>query len=501
MAGYSSSNGLWLKLPYFHIIDDHADMTLTPGYSTEGDLSFGIEQRRLFQRGRIVTSGELVWDQDHDEELRGHVQLQGDWDIGDGFKLDFSGEAVSDPEFPEDFGAIPDSTLTSFVRVTRRTAASWFEAGTKHVDQLDDNSGTRPSLIHDTRYRMVSSPLPGAGTIGLELGAHSLRRGAVSGNSARDVTRGSMDVEWTNRWFLDGGMVVSAAALGRFTSYSIKQDDQFTNSLSTMSETAALELALPLLARLDSGAHLVEPFAQLVWSPAPDCSLPPNEDSVFVEFDDTSIRSLDRFAGRDRSEAGSRLNLGVKHTSIFPDGTGLELTFGRVFRDKDRMQFSPESGFAGKNSAMIAAGSLEFPGGLTVDQRVVFGSGSSMTKSESFLQLDTGESEVRAGYSRLLKDESEQMTNDVKSLVLFAERNLDNHWAVNTSLEHDFNKEGENVAGVGLTFRHQCLQVVFNAERYSETVSQPKAKNKFKLNLMLAGFTDPDAVASAGCSA
>lgn len=498
--GYSSGRGLWTRIPYFRTLGDHADLTLTPGFTTEGNLSLEFEHRQVFRNGRTVTQAELLRDRKHTDELRGHYRISGNWDLGDGYKFSVSGEDVTDPDFLADFGLPTNDAIESTALLTRRSGPSWFSFGTRHINRTRDPSGTIPFLIHDARFRTSFSPAPGAGTVGVSLEATSFERKATSGDRTRDVTRGSVGFDWRKGHVLDNGLVLSAAGLVRFDGYRITEFSQPVATPSRTARTAALEASLPLRQVGGRGNHIIEPFVQFVWSPKRSGSDEgiPNEDSVMVEFDETNLLSLDRFAGRDRNESGSRLNLGIRHTGSLEDGTELEMMFGRVFRSRDLGQFSEQSGLAGKRSHYLASGRIGFAGGLVLDQRAVFDSDFGITKSESFVRHVDGSTEVAAGYSRLLRDQDEGMTGDVESVVLSARRDLDRNWAFNTTLEYDFNKVGENTAGIGLEYRNQCLFVTLDAERQMRTASRPKADNKIQLKLSLAGFTgSPSQVASS----
>ena len=494
--GYSSKRGLWTRIPYFQTLGDHADLTLTPGFTTKGNLSLELEHRQAFRNGRMETLAELLRDRRHAKELRGHYRISGDWDLGDGYMLSVTAEDVTDPDFLSDFSLPANDAITSSARLTRRSGRSWFSAGSRHINRTKDRSGTIPHLIHDAQFRTSFSPAPGAGTVGVSLEAMSFERKATSGVRTRDVTRASIGVDWRKGHVLDNGLVLSAAGLVRLDGYRIKD---LSASPSRTTRIAALEASLPLRQVEGRGNHIIEPFAQLVWSPEKSGSDEgiPDEDSTMVEFDETNLLSLDRFAGRDRNERGARLNLGVRHTGNLEDGTELEMMFGRVFRNRDLGQFSEPSGLSGKRSHYVASGRIGFVNGLVLDQRAVFDSDFGIAKSESFVRHGNGTTEVAAGYSRLLLDEDEEMSGDVESVILSARHDLDSRWAVKSTVEYDFNKVGENTAGVGLEYRNQCLFVTLDAERQMRTESRPKADNKIQLKLSLAGFSgSPNQVAS-----
>src|SRR3546814_1386769 len=63
--------------------------------------------------------------------------------------------------------------------------------------------------------------------------------------------------------------------------------------------------------------QVIEPTVQAVV--APNGSNPgeiPNEDSLDFEFDDTNLFKLNRFAGRDRVDSGTRIDYGLEWTGV-----------------------------------------------------------------------------------------------------------------------------------------------------------------------------------------
>ena len=57
----------------------------------------------------------------------------------------------------------------------------------------------------------------------------------------------------------------------------------------------------------------------------------PNEDAQSLVFDDTSLFEWDKFSGFDRSEGGTRLNVGLQYRLMFNGGGSMSaLVAGRL---------------------------------------------------------------------------------------------------------------------------------------------------------------------------
>src|SRR3546814_14073960 len=78
--------------------------------------------------------------------------------------------------------------------------------------------------------------------------------------------------------------------------------------------------------------QVIEPTVQAVV--APNGSNPgeiPNEDSLDFEFDDTNLFKLNRFAGRDRVDSGTRIDYGLEWTGVLESGGSAGAFIGQSY--------------------------------------------------------------------------------------------------------------------------------------------------------------------------
>ncbi|MFR8206410.1 MAG: LPS assembly protein LptD [Alphaproteobacteria bacterium] len=74
-----------------------------------------------------------------------------------------------------------------------------------------------------------------------------------------------------------------------------------------------MEWRLPFVRATEDSRQILEPVIVAVAAPNGDNKADkiPNEDSQDVELDDTNILDLDRYAGYDRNDTGSRVSYGI----------------------------------------------------------------------------------------------------------------------------------------------------------------------------------------------
>src|SRR3546814_14707014 len=98
--------------------------------------------------------------------------------------------------------------------------------------------------------------------------------------------------------------------------------------------------------------QVIEPIVQAVFSPSgsnPDEI--PNEDSLDFEFDDTNLFKLNRFAGRDRVDSGTRIDYGLEWTGLLASGGSAGASIRHSYRfPQNPHSFHEASGLSAKPS-------------------------------------------------------------------------------------------------------------------------------------------------------
>jgi LPS-assembly protein len=97
--------------------------------------------------------------------------------------------------------------------------------------------------------------------------------------------------------------------------------------------TAGFEYRYPLISVQSWGTQIVEPIAQLIVRPdETGVGSFPNEDAQSLIFDDSNLFKVNKFSGWDRTEGGSRANVGVQYTAQFNRGGYVNFLFGQSYQ-------------------------------------------------------------------------------------------------------------------------------------------------------------------------
>ena len=493
----TSGLGTGIKLPYFLAIGDSADLTITPYATLNKGRAVELRYRQAFRTGTVEVNGAFARDALLPGENRGYFLATGGFVLPRDFQLSFRLEAVTDPAYLLDYGVSEKDRLDSRLAITRTRRNEYMAAQFTYFNSIRDAevNATLPSVIGDLTFHRRFSGGPLGGEAGLQFQTHSHRRASAStldadGNGisdGRDLSRASLRLDWRRGFILSNGIEVTG--LGEMTAdfYSISQDAIYGGNTARVHGAAAVELRWPWLRATAGASHVIEPIAQLIWSPSTAETLP-NEDSALVEFDEGNLFSLNRFPGSDATERGVRANLGVSWTRYDPEGWSVGATLGRVVRARDLNQFGVASGLDGPSSDWLAAVQLTMASGLQVTNRLVFDDGFDMTKGEVRLDLAKDRYGISSGYIWTIADLSENRPDPTSELAFDGYYKLSDGWTGKASGRYDFEASRATKAGLGLEFKNECVVVDLSLSRRFTSSTSVQPTTDFGLSVELAGI-------------
>ncbi len=494
----TSELGTGVKIPYFIPIGEDRDLTVTPFLATRSAQSLELRYRQAFRNGRIELAGTAARDKILPGETRGQITASGVFMLPRDYLLTFRAEAVSDPAYLLDYDISSKDRLDSQIEVMRTRRGEYISARLVHFNSIraGDVNSILPSVVTDMTWERRFTPRGLGGTAGLRFQTHSHFRSSDSTadsngdgiSDGRDMGRASVTLDWRRNWVLGGGILASALTEVSADFYRTRQDPAFPGSSTRAAGGVALELRWPWMRNgADGAVHVIEPVAQLVWSPKSGRAVP-IEDSALVEFDEGNLFSFSRFPGADAVERGPRANIGIGYTRHDPAGWSLGVTVGRVFRSSDPGQFGPASGLAGRNSDWLAAFRMARSDGLALTHRLVFDSDLKMSKAEMRLDLQREEYGIAASYLWMLPDATESRATRVSELVFEGRYRMTPNWQGQFNTRYDFEADRAASAGVLFEFRNECMKIDLSLSRRFTTSTAIRPSTRFGLSVDLLGF-------------
>ncbi len=488
----TSTLGYGVKLPYFITLGDHADLTLSPYVATRS-RTLEFRYRQALANGSYTFEGGVSKDKVEPDEMRGYLFGSGQFNLPRDFVLTFGLQTVSDSYYLQDYDITDQDRLTSHVTIARTRRDEHISARlfNFHSIRAGEVNSLQPTIVGDATWLRRGDLWGGIGS--LSLGTNGHYRPSQADVLGRDVLRTSAEGEWQRSWVLYGGIVATSALRTTLDHYSIRQDSTLPAQAARLTPAAGAELRWPWSRPGNAGVvHVIEPVLQVVGSRTTRQGLP-DEDSVLVEFDEGNLFSLDRFPGGDRHETGLRVNAGLHYSRLDPTGWQLGLTLGRVWRGSDTDQFAPGSGLGGARSDWLVVTdltnfALRGSGTISLTNRALFDSDLSFSRNELRLGYDAGRLAMATSYLWLAPDAQQGLPEGASEWVMDAAWRLTANWQARTDWRYDFTADQATRAGLGLTWRNECIAVDLSLSRRFTSSTSVRPTTTFGLSVDLVGF-------------
>lgn len=458
--GWSKEIGATIKTPFFWELAPDRDLTLTPFVATRDGLILELEFRGLTDSGgyRIGGSFGRVAPSDDGDRWRGHLDADGRFGLSETLAWGFDVNLASDDTYLRRYDFTDVDRLTSRVYLDRQTEASYAELNAFYFQSFrpDERAAEIPLILPEFRARRTLLADARWGFVDVESSLLGLTR-----EDGRDLARLSAGANWERPFTLDSGLRLTPFATARAVGYGQK-DQPTTESdwVGRVDLAAGLDARMPFVAHRASGTHVVEPIVQIVVAPETRSLRTPNEDSIDLEFDETTLFSaVSRFPGVDRWESGTRANVGVRYDFTSPSGREFEAAYGRVFRVEDALAFTEASGLRDRSSHHVAMARAALPEyGLEALGRVRLDDHDlSMRRGELYATIDPGPVALEVSYVTLDADPEAGSPVRRSELGLGAEWRVNPYWTLYASGVRDLQNEDLIRTGGGLRYEDEWL--------------------------------------------
>lgn len=503
----TSGLGVGVMLPYFITLGDSADLTVTPYVSASRTATLGLRYRQAFANGATEWNGAISRD-DIEDGTRGYLFGAARFRLPRDYLLGLQVQTASDRGYLLDYDITDADRLWSGVTLDRvaRDRLLTARIGNYQTFREGEDAATSPGLVATALWERRFHPPALGGEAGLQFSVNTHRRSSGEDVLGRDMARASARLDWNRNWLLPGGVVAAAKTQLDADLYRIRDDSRFDSSSARAVPTAAVEFRWPLIAHAGDATNLLEPVAQIVWSPEiDDEDTVPNEDAQLVEFDEGNLFALTRMPGRDAVEGGLRANLGVTWTRIDPTGWSLGVTAGRVLRrDPDPAFVRSGEILSGKRSDWLLAATYSGTQGLAIANRALFDDDFAIHRNELRLGWLRPGFQLSAGYLWIDAETQEGQPRDVSELTATTGWQMAPGWWASAETRYDFTANRAQKAELGLVYRNECVNVDLSVSRRFTASDNLRADTDVGLSVRLGGFgrqrdTGPGTVARRSC--
>lgn len=361
--GTSSHLGAFIAQPYYWVIDDQSDATLTPVMTTEQGPQLNAEYRRRFNNGYLLLETSAGYT---NNSPQGTFTAKSQFDYDENWRWGFDINRASSTPYVEDFRFGNGYNLDPNLLTSQIYAEGFGEGAYSRLDArmyqglssiIVDSE--LPVVLPRYQFSYFGQPDAWGGRFSLDAGAFNVMR-----SDGTNTRRTNLTVNWERPFVGDLGDLWQITLHGDAAAYDASDFNEQPNyGTHSMVDTAralpqvAVDVRWPFMR--DSGAwgtQVIQPRLQLVVAPQVGDSQNdkyPDEDSLDVEFSDANLFGFNRFTGIDRLEGGVRLNAALQGT-WYLGGTTFDAFIGQSYRDGKDNVFPEYTGLHNQVSDIVA---------------------------------------------------------------------------------------------------------------------------------------------------
>ncbi len=365
--GSNSHLGVFYAQPWYQVIDDQSDATITPMITSRAGPEVDVEYRRRFNNGDLLLNGSLGY---FENSPQATIYGKGQFSIDDTWRWGFDIARASSADFIRDFRLTStlgnETTLLSsqiYAEGFGQGAYSRFDV--KFYQALNDviSSSALPLVLPRYEYSYFGEPDALGGRLSIDAGAFNVLR-----TVGTDTRRVSLTTNWVRPFVGALGDLWTVKLHNDAAGYdanSFNEQPNFgpvnqVNSARALPQ-AALDFRWPFMRNSGAwGTQLIEPMVEIVVAPqAGDSQVNkyPNEDSLDLEFTDANLFGFNRFPGIDRLEGGQRANVAM-HGAWYLGGTTFDGLIGQSYQTKPDNLFPESSGLHDDVSDVVARATI-----------------------------------------------------------------------------------------------------------------------------------------------
>lgn len=460
--GGSSHLGAVVTLPYYYILDDHSDITVTPLITSQEYGAISGEYREKFTKGEITAEASAAYDSS--SEAFGHIKSKARFDIDRTWRWGADVNRSSADTYMRRYGYGNESALTSqaFLEGFRGNTYTSFSTMAFQGLSANDDSRTSPLVLPIADFKYMGDPDKYGAYNALDLNLTKLTR-----ELGTDSTRISVRPSWNISHIAPKGDIYKLRAsmgLDFFNAQELdvpKSQGSIYNG-SALRPTPELEFdwSWPMARRIGTVTEVLEPIGQVIVSPYGGNSYKmTNEDSQDFDFSDANVFSANRFTGYDRVESGPRTNYGLKWSVTGDGGGSTSVLLGQSYRLKDDSTFKTGSGLENQFSDYVGKIDFSPQNGLNLLYRTRIDKDSlDFRRNEVAVSGSTFDIDYSANYVFFDRQEGSEFSGR-KEISYSIGGDLTDTWRTRFSGVRDLSENGgQRSTGLNFIYEDECLE-------------------------------------------
>jgi LPS-assembly protein len=507
----STNLGFSVEVPYYFALAPNYDFTFHPMYTARQGLLWQGDWRHRLSFGDIAgqytikvaaidqNAGDLPDNPPQLDGWRGSLETKGRFSLSSWWKFGWDATVESDDTFRRFYKLdnILQTDRVNSVFLTGLSERNYFGAHLHHFGGLLlDDTAIAESRVHpiiDYNYVLADPVLGGelsfnANALSFSRDLNFLEGGMIPRSVQSNMNRVVADINWRRRLVDPLGQTYTPFANVRGDIYHLNdvldpvtltviEDETVTRGIAA----GGVLYAYPFVAHTARASHVVEPIGQII---ARQKSVPqrrlPDEDARSVVFDDTNLFELDKMAGLDRVETGTRANVGVQYTFQANSGGFARLLGGQsyhlagdnIYRNPgkdadDNFVFSPENGLETDRSDYVLAFYLAPSSVFRALAQARFDEDDfDLSRSDVLAEFNYGPIVTQGIYAYTAIDPATGLKTDQQDIFAIAGLKLTDRWSVLGSMRFDIDDSARIQDSLQLRYADECFVLTAT---YTET--------------------------------
>jgi LPS-assembly protein len=499
-GGYSNHLGAFAELPYYWVINNDSDATITPIFSSKNGLAGDAKYRQSFNFGTLNIDGSAGLDQGR---IQGALFANGIFDLNQSWRAGFNIQRASSVNYLNDYSILPNANeLNSSFFVEGFGDGSYARVESSFYQGLVGSvtDSLLPLVLPYGLYSYTGHPDSLGGTFSVNANAFNILRTSGT-NTQRAAVSSDYSIPFQDslggQWSTD--VHVDAAA---YNATGLNEYPNYDTSASQASEGRALpQVALnyrwPIMN--DSGvlgSQLFQPIVQLIAAPIISNNIDktniPNEDSYDFQFTDANLFGFNKFPGIDRLENGMRANLGLESEWFLGNGGTIDGLIGQSYRAHADNTFAPGSGLNDNVSDIVARLTYTPTSWLDFVYRTRLSHTSLQDQyTDTFVSAGVPALRISAGYLYSAVDPYYYYDGSPppasyytpRSEATFGFSTVYKQWSFNTSFQRNIQTGQFDSTNVSGGWQNDCLGINLLFSRVNTTIGNESGSTTFLLSV------------------
>ena len=480
VLGFDSELGGYIGSSYYYAISEDKDATIgLTAYSKEFPVLNG-QYRQRFDDAAIDISGSGTYSNrvisvggvntELSEEMRGHFEATGLWEINEKWRSGFDINLTSDDQYLRQYDITDEDILENQIYVERFSGRNYADArliSFQDVRLIDEQTDS-PNILPELNLSLVGDAgQTFGGRWSFDVSALSLQRDG----SDPDTNRFTTEIGWQGHRKMDSGIVTTLDLGARGDLYYLTDRPGSNDESETRGYIFAnLEAAYPLIKSLEKGGGsiVVEPLVSVTGiTNVNDQAEVTNEDSQDIQVSSNNLFDLDRFTGYDRIEDRSRITYGLRSSYYTSGDFELSGFVGQSYHFEEDNFFPAGSGLNERSSDYVGEISAQYKDQLDLNYRTRLDRGSFASREH---EVDLGYQDERfelSGIYFFSKGVEGTDFDETREQISTAGRvKLNNNWYVSAGSAFDLGEDpGLREADFGIEYVGECFSIGTFMER------------------------------------